>query len=310
MEKPGFIQVTDLTKAYSFGRVRALDDVNLTVEAGEIFGLIGPNGAGKTTLMGCLLGLLWPSKGSVSIDGRSPSDLAVKAMTGFMPERPSFDKWMTITQFMTYQYMLTGQPFKNAKATIDEALEAVQLEKSAWKRPIKKLSRGMLQRVGLAQIYITKARLCFLDEPTSGMDPIGMALVRDLLLKWKAAGATIVLNSHHLDEVEKICDRVAFIQQGKIQAIERMKTVPNSECTFVVRWDEARFVGGNHALVDEIAAKMQIKVIDKNAASVKLLLCDPKQAADVVQFFVTRGMPVLEATYERKALLDLFVGQR
>ncbi len=115
MDSTAFISVSNLTKTYNFGRVRALNDVSLDIKAGEIFGLIGPNGAGKTTLMGCLLGLLWPSKGSVTIDGLAPNDLKVKRMTGFMPERPSFDKWMTISQFLTYQYMLPACRWINAR---------------------------------------------------------------------------------------------------------------------------------------------------------------------------------------------------
>lgn len=313
MENSPFIKVTNLTKTYNFGRVHALDGVSLQIEPGEIFGLVGPNGAGKTTLMGCLLGLLWPSKGQIEIAGRSPSDLEVKRMTGFMPERPSFDKWMNIRQFLTYQYMLSSLPMKNCSATIDNALETVKLDRAAWKRPIRKLSRGMLQRIGLAQILIVNPKLCFLDEPTSGMDPLGMALVRDLLLRWKSEGATIVLNSHHLHEVERVCDRVAFIQKGKIHAIETMRQVQN-DALFTIRWNSNNggAYGPNHnetieTILEQLSAEFSIGLEEREGDNAKLLLRTQDQSTEVIKFLVAKGVPVAEAMFERKGLLDLFV---
>ncbi|HEY9776818.1 MAG TPA: ABC transporter ATP-binding protein [Planktothrix sp.] len=310
MDDGVLIQVKDLAKTYNFGKVKALDGISLDIQKGEIFGLIGPNGAGKTTLMGCLLGLLWPSKGSVVIDGRSPNDLAVKSMTGFMPERPSFDKWMTITQFLTYQYMLCGKPLKTARPVIDDALVQVQLERAAWKRPIRKLSRGMLQRVGLAQIIINKPKLCFLDEPTSGMDPLGMALVRELLLKWRDEGATIVLNSHHLDEVERICNRVAFIQKGSIQSIENTGVNANGTCIYIVRWDAGSVNGTIESVMNQLTEKLEISLQEHVPGNAKLRLNNQAQASEVINFLVHNGIPITEATFERKALLDLFVEQK
>jgi ABC-2 type transport system ATP-binding protein len=306
MESTTFIAVSGLTKTYNFGRTRALDGITLEIKAGETFGLIGPNGAGKTTLMGCLLGLLRPSRGIISINGLSPHDLSIKRVTGFMPERPTFDKWMNVTQFLTYQYMLSGRSLKEKAITISDALETVKLERTAWKRPIRKLSRGMLQRVGLAQILIAKPQLCFLDEPTSGMDPMGMALVRDLLLKWKADGATVVLNSHHLHEVERVCDRVAFIQAGKIQAIESVNESING-MIFSVRWETLPNVQDETAVLSELVAELGVILKEAQAGSAKIIISEAKQSVEIIKFLVTRGVPVLEAGLERKPLLDLFV---
>ncbi len=192
------------------------------------------------------------------------------------------------------------------KATINDALEAVQLDKSAWKRPVRKLSRGMLQRVGLAQILIGKPRLCLLDEPTSGMDPLGMALVRNLLLRWKSEGATIVLNSHHLHEVERICDRVAFIQTGKIESIESMRE-PLAGSVFNVRWDEVPADINQAAALEQLTSELGIVTRDAETGGTKIILSDPKQAADVVRFLVTKGCPRDRGSVREKDSTRLFV---
>jgi ABC-2 type transport system ATP-binding protein len=227
-----------------------------------------------------------------------------------MPERPSFDKWMSVRQFLTYQYMLCGRPLSSAGAVIDGALHAVQLDRPVWKRRVRKLSRGMLQRVGLAQIIINSPKLCFLDEPTSGMDPLGMALVRELILEWRAKGATIIVNSHHLDEVERICDRVAFIQKGRIQSVETMKSIQEGSCLYVVRWDPGSVNGHFETIQKELIEKLGILMESTSEGLVKLRLNDQKQAPDVINFLVHNGIAISEASFERKALLDLFVEQK
>lgn len=309
MGEAPLIEIKNLSKTYNFGRFKALDGINLEIHTGEIFGLIGQNGAGKTTLMGCMLGLLNPSAGSVNIKGRSVNEMDVKRQTGFMPERPNFDKWMTVRQFLTYHHMLSGGSLRTAKENIERCLGEVELEPHAWNRRIVKLSRGMLQRVGLAQLLIGQPTLCFLDEPTSGMDPIGMTLVRELLLKWKAAGATVILNSHHLDEVEKVCDRVAFINGGKIQSIENVRAA-QSAYIYTVRWDCSNGSDSPNGILEQMAEELSIIIESREDSCVRLKLADNKTAPEVIKFLVAHNVAVSEALFEKKALLDLFVSQR
>jgi ABC-2 type transport system ATP-binding protein len=162
-----------------------------------------------------------------------------------------------------------------------------------------------LQRVGLAQILLGKPRLCFLDEPTSGMDPIGMALVRDLLLRWKAEGTTVVLNSHHLHEVERVCDRVAFIQSGKIQAIEGVKE-PVDGLLYRIHWEPSPNNNESVILAQVCeTAGATIKASEQNSAQVQIK--NTALAAAIIKNLVENGVAICEATLERKPLLDLFV---
>lgn len=229
------IDLRDLTKHYNAGKVRAVAGVNLQVQRGEVFGLIGPNGAGKSTLMGLMLGLLRPTSGEVSIFGRAPVERGIRRITGYLPERPYFDAWMTLEQFLLYHHRLSRRPESEAKRAIGEVLERVGLGGEVGKRQIKKLSRGMLQRLGLAQMLIGRPKLCFLDEPASGMDPVGTQLVRSIILELKSHDCTVVLNSHHLDEVERTCDRVAVIVAGSIQAMRDLRQVEESEQKVTLR---------------------------------------------------------------------------
>jgi ABC-2 type transport system ATP-binding protein len=230
---PG-IHVENLAKAYQlrtvsslFGRkttIDALSGVTLNVEPGEAFGIIGPNGAGKTTLMSCLLGLVFPDGGAVTIDGLNPNTIGVRRRIGYLPERLNFDRSMSAIQFMQFHHELAGEPSKNCKSDAEKFLDKVELSKESWHLPISRFSRGMLQRLGLAQALIGKPRYLFLDEPASGLDPAGVILMRKILLEEKQNGVTIVLNSHQLDQIEKLCDRVALIRKGKLEVIETLAT--------------------------------------------------------------------------------------
>jgi ABC-2 type transport system ATP-binding protein len=212
------IVVSSLSKTYGrlARRVRALDGVSLEVRRGETVGLIGPNGAGKTTLLSCLLGFLRPDSGSVSIGGLPPDDLAVRARTGYMPERLGFDRDLTGGAFLAQHWRLSGGDPRDAGRQAAAAAARVGLEGGVLLRKLSGYSRGMLQRIGIAQATLGDPQLLFLDEPASGTDPVGVAIVRDRILEAKTRGATIVLNSHQLPEVEKVCDRVVFLSGGRV----------------------------------------------------------------------------------------------
>jgi ABC-2 type transport system ATP-binding protein len=291
------IEVTGLSKFYRKGKVKALNDVDLTVEAGEVFGLIGPNGAGKTTLMQCLLGLINPTSGSISIAGHHPQHLAVKRLIAFLPERPLFDGWMTARQFLHYHHMLSQRPPQTARFEIEEVLDTVQLEQQARKRQIKTFSRGMLQRVGIAQMLIGRPQLCFLDEPTSGLDPTSRNLVRDVITRWRQAGVTVILNSHHLDEVERVCDRVAFITSGRIQVVEQTKNVNANRVSIHVKWqgpegaeprltEISEHTSFPHELIDPYSARFTLYCREEIPVLVRSLV---NAQFDLDEFFVERS---------------------
>jgi ABC-2 type transport system ATP-binding protein len=216
------VQVRGLRKAFKAHEV--LRGVDLDVAPGEVVGLIGPNGAGKTTLMSCLLGFLHPDGGSITIDGRDTDDLDVRRRTGFVPERMNFGRSETGRAFLHYMAMLAGVPLREVKARANAWLERLGIADAADKR-LSQYSRGMLQRIGMCQALIHEPQFVFLDEPTSGLDPNGVLLVRDLIAEQKARGAAVLLNSHQLAEIEKVCDRVLFLSGGVISHKETLRHV-------------------------------------------------------------------------------------
>jgi ABC-2 type transport system ATP-binding protein len=217
------VEVIDLRKTYKGGNVCALDGVSFSLAPGEIFGLIGPNGAGKTTLIGCLLALLRADSGTIRILGKPPDFISIRKVTGYVPERAEFEYWMTGRQFLHFHHGLAQRDPRTAQKEIDEALELVELAKGAWNRRLVTYSRGMLQRLNLAQMMIGKPQVALLDEPTLGLDPTGVAVVRGIIENMRAQGVTTIINSHHLDEIERLCDRVAFIKDGRLASIEDLK---------------------------------------------------------------------------------------
>jgi ABC-2 type transport system ATP-binding protein len=231
------IVVEGVTKTYGrFGRAtRALDGVSLTVQQGETLGLIGPNGAGKTTLLSCLLGFLRPEAGRITVDGKAVDDLSVRARTGYMPERLGFDRDLTGAAFLAHHWRLAGGDPSRTQEETRAAVARVGLEDSVLRKRLKTYSRGMLQRIGVAQATLGQPDLLFLDEPASGTDPMGVAIVRERILEAKTRGATIVLNSHQLAEVEKVCDRVVFIDHGRLLQTETLRGEGTSRRRTLVR---------------------------------------------------------------------------
>ncbi|MBN1580119.1 MAG: ABC transporter ATP-binding protein [Anaerolineae bacterium] len=211
MIKP--IKVGHLRKL--FGDKVAVSDLTLTVERGEVFGFLGPNGAGKTTSIKMLLGLIAPSSGEGQLFGHALGDPRGRAKVGFLPEHFRFHDWLQATEFLQLHANLYHIPHDVARQRIPELLALVGLGEHAEKK-LRAFSKGMLQRVGLAQALLNEPELVFLDEPTSGLDPMGRRLVRDIIRDLRERGTTVFLNSHLLSEVEITCDRVAFINHGEV----------------------------------------------------------------------------------------------
>jgi ABC-2 type transport system ATP-binding protein len=198
-----------------FGDKLAVADLSVTVKRGEVFGFLGPNGAGKTTSLKMLLALIAPTSGSGTLLGKPLGDRATRAKVGFLPEHFRFQDWLTGRELLRFHGRLYGLSGHALDAKADALLVRVDLQDAA-DRPIKAYSKGMTQRVGLAQALLNDPDLVFLDEPTSGMDPLGRLLVRDIIHELKAHGTSVFLNSHLLGEVEATCDRVVFVKQGRV----------------------------------------------------------------------------------------------
>lgn len=196
-------------------RFRALDGVDFTVKKGETYGLLGPNGAGKTTTQKLILGLLKPTSGTISILGKAPGDKEALGKIGFLPENPYFYAYLSATEFLDFFAQLFDLNPKERKDRIKELLELVQLNE-AGSRPIRKFSKGMMQRLGIAQALLNDPELVLFDEPNSGLDPIGRRDIRRIMLMLKEKGKTIFFNSHMLPDVRDICDRVGVLHRGKM----------------------------------------------------------------------------------------------
>jgi len=211
---------TNLTKDFTdlWGRptVRSLEGLNMHVRRGEVFGLLGPNGAGKTTTIKLILGLIFPTSGSVRVLGADPRDVETKQKIGYLPEESYLHKFLNADETLDFYGQLFDLPKAVRKERIEKLIERVGL-KHARKRPLKEYSKGMVRRVGLAQCLINDPDLILLDEPTSGMDPIGSREIKDLILDLKAQGKTVLLSSHLLADVEDVCDRVAMLYKGRLQ---------------------------------------------------------------------------------------------
>jgi len=304
------IVVENLAKSYSTGTVVALDGISMSVDEGEIFGLIGPNGAGKTTLIGCLLGLLRPDSGRVRIFGKDADLLSVRALTGYLPERTEFEHWMTARQFLEYHWGLSGGGRRGMKEAVEEALELVELAESARSRKLRTYSRGMLQRLNLAQLVIGKPRLALLDEPTLGLDPTGVAVVRKIISRMREDGVTAIINSHQLDEVERLCDRVAYLRNGKIVQVETIKGGTITDYVIFVRWGECSLNGTLLPSVQEAALSSVAEVKECNREWGRFRVKDHSGASRLLAELIERGLPVEEAVPERLRLEQLFESEK
>jgi len=220
------VETFSLTKIFSdwWGRdkVYAVDDLNLRIHYNEVFGLLGPNGSGKTTALKMLLGLLYPTKGRALCLGGSGADPKISARIGFLPEESYLYRYLNARETLDFYGRLFGLPSKVRKMRIEALLDMVGL-KAVANRPVGTFSKGMARRIGLAQALINDPDLLILDEPTTGLDPIGTRQIKDLVLELKKRGKTVLLCSHLLADVEDVCDRIAILYGGKIQAEGHVK---------------------------------------------------------------------------------------
>lgn len=215
------VEIENLTKDYEKGffvkkKIRALEDLTLNVESGQIFGFLGGNGAGKTTTIKILMSLIFATSGRAKILGEDISNTKMHSRIGYCPENPYFYDYLKASELMNYFGELFGFDAAKRKQKTEELLTKVGLDEKDWNKQLRKFSKGMLQRVGIAQCLINDPEIVFLDEPMSGLDPIGRRQIRELIAELRAKGITVFMSTHILSDIEALCDNVAILQKGKL----------------------------------------------------------------------------------------------
>ena len=299
------VQIEQLSKVFSVGfwgrRVTAVDQLSLDVRRGEVFGFLGPNGAGKTTTIKMLMGLIYPTSGQARIFGYAVGDPAAKAKLGFLPESPYFYDYLTSREFLSFYGHLFGLWGAALTKRVDELLELVGMT-HARDLQLRKFSKGMLQRVGVAQALINDPELVVLDEPMSGLDPIGRKEVRDLIFRLKESGKTVMFSSHILHDAELLCDRVAMIMKGRLvacgQVSELIQQGTTQEVEMVV--DRLSPEGLEHLRV--LATKVVL-----NGERVMVVLSNQRQVDESLEVIRAAHAKLVSLTPHKASLEDLFI---
>jgi ABC-2 type transport system ATP-binding protein len=296
------VETKDLTKIYSssFGKkkVQALVDLNLDVESGLIFGLLGPNGAGKTTLIKLLLGINFPTAGSAKILEEKTSNYHIKKRIGYLPENHKYPPYLRGGEVLHYFGKLSGVNGADLERKADELLSLVKL--SQWKKTkVKAYSKGMMQRLGLAQSLINDPELIFLDEPTDGVDPIGRKEIRDILLELKSRGKTIFLNSHLLSEVELITDRVGILNKGKLLREGTVKELTEKKEEYKI------VVEDNAEILKDNSFNSTFAKISDGSYSVKV--ADTNELNKIIDQLRSRSILIKEILPMKTTLEEMFI---
>ena len=299
------VQIERLSKIFSVGfwgkRVTAVDQLSLDVRRGEVFGFLGPNGAGKTTTIKMLMGLIYPTSGQARIFGHAVGDPAAKAKLGFLPESPYFYDYLTSREFLSFYGHLFGLWGAALNKRVDELLDQVGMT-HARDLQLRKFSKGMLQRVGIAQALINDPELVVLDEPMSGLDPIGRKEVRDLIFRLKESGKTVMFSSHILHDAELLCDRVAMIMKGRLvacgQVSELIQQGTTQEVEMVI--DRLSPEGLEHLRV--LATKVVL-----NGERVMVVLSNQRQVEESLEVIRTARAKLVSLTPHKASLEDLFI---
>lgn len=284
-----------------FGPKVAVDDLTLTVRRGEVFGFLGPNGAGKTTSIKMLLSLTAPTAGAATLLDRPLGDVGARAKIGYLPEHFRFHDWLRADEFLDLHGQLYGMSQAARAAAVPRLLALVGLEERAATR-LGAFSKGMLQRIGLAQSLLNDPDLVFLDEPTSGLDPIGRFLVRDIITHLRDQGTTVFLNSHLLSEVEKTCDRVAFIRGGRILQVSSLAEFEQEAFQIYVRVGDP-----TPELLAGLAAFGEDVRLAQSDGRISLRMNDQSRLPELASYIVGRGFALYELTPDRVSLEERFL---
>ncbi len=293
------IDTRNITKHYSRGKIRALEDVTLSVQSGKIFSLLGPNGAGKTTLIKLLLGIVLPTSGSATLFGKPISDTSSHAQLGYLAENHRFPEFLTAKQVLFYYGKISGVSKADLQKRIPELLELVNLK--GWENTkTRKFSKGMLQRLGIAQALINDPKLLFLDEPTDGIDPVGRREIRDLLKALRDQGKTIFLNSHLLSEVERISDEIAILKKGRLVRKGSVDEFISIKAQFQLQ------LGDDYQKASEICQRLNIPLISQNGHFL-ISVRDDIQLNHLIDALRTAGVTIRGIVPRKISLEDFFI---
>jgi ABC-2 type transport system ATP-binding protein len=298
------LSIRGLSKTYSAGMwgkpVVALDDLNLEVEEGEIFGFLGPNGAGKTTTIKLLLRIIYPTRGTASLLGYELGEAIQHLQIGYMPENPYFYRFLTGYEFLLFYGRLSGLSYRDRKRRAEELLDLVGMRDARNVR-VGNYSKGMVTRIGLAQALLTNPRLLLMDEPMSGLDPIGRRDIRNLIMKLRGEKRTIFFCSHILADVETICDRVAILNRGRMVKTGTVADILQAQ-TSAVRVSVGRY---SPQLLEQLR-KMSAEARESGGL-LHLRASDQAAANNICRACVQAGAVIHEVTPERGSLEDYFV---
>ncbi len=301
------IKIENLHKTFFVGfrrkRVEALRGLSLEVDKGEIFGFLGPNGAGKTTIIKILAGLIRPTAGKAFVMGKPAGEVESKNKIGFLPEQPDFYQYLSGEEFLNFCARFFPISHRERKQRINRLLDQVGLERSR-KLALRKYSKGMLQRIGLAQALINDPELVILDEPMSGLDPIGRKEIRDLIASLKQQGKTVFFNTHILSDVEVICDRVGIIHLGRLLKVGPVKELSSAT---IQSWEIQAEVRGEELKKDlEARGKRGEIAITWQGEHALVRVNDEEKAQALVKMILEKGGHLTEYFVHRQNLEDYF----
>ena len=299
MAESAVIEISGLVKSFKghlgLGRKVAVSGLDLSIGRGEIFGLLGPNGAGKTTTLKAMIGLLKPDAGTVRLFGRPPSDVSARARIGFLPENPYFYDYLTASEFLDFYGRLHGFDRAERNRRVESTLERVGLGNRP-KQALRKFSKGMVQRLGLAQAILHDPDLVILDEPMSGLDPIGRREVRDLILGLRDAGKTVFFSSHILQDAELICDRVGIVVEGRLRHLGVLDQMVRS----APRWFEVAVRG-------QVPSPWDREVASASGEKVMVKVPDVAELGRLLAAVADSPAEVVSVWPRRESLEDLFM---
>lgn len=301
------VEAVELTKDYRVGfwrrrTKRGLNSLNLRVESGGVFGLLGPNGAGKTTTLKLLFRLIFPTSGMARILGKAIEDSSLRGRVGYLPENPYFYDHLTPEELLNYMAELFGLSSQTRRRRVGQLIEEVGLVESRHVA-LRKFSKGMVQRVGIAQALINEPEVVFLDEPMSGLDPLGRRQVRDLILRLKALGKTVFFSTHILSDAEALCDEVAILSHGRLQGYGELRKI----LSLGVAATELVLEDPPAELLSELAACAASVV--RTGERVRVEIAEESEVPKALEATLRRGVKILSLNPVKMSLEDYFLAK-
>jgi len=297
------VSTQGLTKKYldvwNKQEITAVDHISIEVEEGEIFGFLGRNGAGKTTTIKMLLGLIFPTEGTAQVLGKPIGDIEAKAQVSYLPEEAYFYENMSGWDILDFYGRLFRLKEPERTKRVQQALQDVRLDPKAWKRPIRGYSKGMRQRIGIAQALINDPKLLFLDEPTSGLDPIAHAELREIIVNVGRQGKTVFLSSHQLPDVEMVCSRVAIIHRGKLLAQGKISELTSGQKVEIRA--NGRFNGAVKQ-IEDVAG-----LVEHSESGIRIPSADPANVSAVIDLVRGAKGEIVSVVPHKRTLEEVFV---